>query len=67
MARGKAVNNIKKVKIMAFHEERLSFREIGRKLDRSDKIVRNFLRNPDALWSGQIYRKNKDFNCKKKV
>ena len=48
MTRGKALDNTEKGKIMAFHEEGLSFRAIGRKLNRSDKVVRNFLRNPDA-------------------
>lgn len=46
MARGTFLTDMEKGKITAFREEGLSFREIARKIKRSDKVVRNFIKNP---------------------
>lgn len=45
MPRGKYLTDIEKGKILAFLENNLSYREIGRKIGRSDKVIRNFMKN----------------------
>ena len=60
MPRGTYLSDVEKDKILAFLENGLSFREIGRKLDRSDKVVRNFAKNQSQ------YGKNKTGGPKRK-
>lgn len=47
MGRGLALNDKEKGQIMAYKEERLSNREIGRRIGRSVNIVNNFIRLKD--------------------
>lgn len=47
MPRGTYLNDLEKGKILGFYEKNVSFREIGRRLNRSEKVVRNFLKNQD--------------------
>lgn len=46
MPRGKALTELEKGKILALSEEGCGVREIGRRIDRSPRVVRNFLRSP---------------------
>lgn len=46
MPRGKYLSDVEKGKILAFSEEGLSLREIGRKLNRHHVTIGNFLRDP---------------------
>lgn len=61
MPRGRYLTEIEKGKILAFLENGLSYREIGRKIQRSDKVVRNFAKNQNE------YGKNKTGGPKKKL
>ena len=61
MPRGTYLSDVEKGKILAFLENGLSFREIGRKLGRSDKVVRNFAKNQSQ------YGKNKTGGPKRKL
>ena len=61
MPRGTYLSDVEKGKILAFLENGLSFREIGRKLGRSDKVVRNFAKNQSQ------YGKNKTEGPKRKL
>lgn len=59
MPRGKYLTDLEKGKILAYFDGKLSIPEIARKINRSDKVVRNFLRNQDN------YGKNKKGGPKK--
>ena len=61
MPRGTYLSDVEKGEILAFLKNRLSFREIGRKLVRSDKVVRNFAKNQSQ------YGKNKTGGSKRKL
>ena len=61
MPRGTYLTDVEKGKILAFLENELSFREIGRKLARSDRVVRNFPKNKSQ------YGKNKTGGPKRKL
>ena len=61
MPRGTYLSDVEKGKILDFLENELSFREIGRKLGRSDKVVRNFAKNQSQ------YGKNKTGGPKRKL
>lgn len=45
MPRGKYLNEIEKGKILALLGNGLSYREIGRQMRRSDKVIGNFRKN----------------------
>ena len=45
MPRATYLTDVGKGKILAFLENGLSFREIGRKLGRSDRVVKSFAKN----------------------
>lgn len=47
MPRGKSLTAYEKGQIMALHLEGKTKKEIARRLSRSDRVVRNFLRNPE--------------------
>lgn len=61
MPRGSYLSDIEKGKIIAFREEGVSIREISRRLERSDKAIRTFLKDPDN------YGKNKKGGRKPKL
>ena len=61
MPLGKFLNEAEKGKILAFLESGLSYREIGRKIKRSDKVIRNFVKNKSG------YGMNKTGGPKKKA
>ena len=61
MPRGTYLTDVEKGKILAFLENELSFREISRKLDRLDRVVRNFAKNHSQ------YGKNKTGGPKRKL
>ena len=61
MPRGTYLTDVEKGKILAFLENELSFREIDRKLGRSDRVVRNFAKNKSQ------YDKNKTEGPKRKL
>lgn len=46
MPRGKILTDLEKGQILAFKAENLSLREIARRLDRSLRVVQNFLKSP---------------------
>lgn len=46
MPRGKALSEQEKGKILALQEEGYGIREIGRRMDRSHRVVQNFLKSP---------------------
>ena len=47
MAKGKFLTDFEKGQIFAHHQNGKGFREISRLINRSDKVIRNFLKNPD--------------------
>lgn len=53
MPKGKYLTEFEKGKINAYVESGLSFRAIGRKLKRSDKVIRNYVKNP-SLYGEQM-------------
>lgn len=48
MPRGQKLNDIEKGKILAYHDDGKSNRQIAASLGRSPTVVDNFLKNPDA-------------------
>lgn len=61
MPRGAYLTEIEKGKILALFDEGISKREIGRRIDRSDCVVRNFLKDIEN------YGKNKTGGPKSKI
>lgn len=61
MPRGTSLTDIEKGQILAYHEENYSYRAIGRKIGRSDFVVRAFLKSPDT------YGAKKTRGCVKKL
>lgn len=61
MPRGLSLNDIEKGKILAFKEEGLTISEISRKINRSRRVIQNFLKNPD------LYGKKKRRGRKRKL
>ena len=49
MSRGTYLTNVEKGKILAFLENELSFREIGRKLGRSDRVEEILLKTKVSM------------------
>lgn len=47
MPRGNVLSEKEKGMIEAYKQEGVSIREIGRRLSRSDKVVRNYLKDPE--------------------
>lgn len=47
MPKGSVLSEKEKGMIEAFNREGVSYREIGRRLGRSDKVVRNYLKDPE--------------------
>ena len=44
MSHGKALNHVEKDKFLVFHVEKLSNWEIARRLNRSEHLIKNFLK-----------------------
>lgn len=61
MPRGSYLSEVEKGKILAFLEENVSFREIGRRINRSEKVIRNFVKNKEN------YGQNKSGGPKNKL
>ena len=54
---GTYLTDVKKCKILAFLENGLSFREIDRKLGRSERVVRNFAKKQSQYGKNKTGRK----------
>lgn len=46
MPKGSVLNEKERGMILAFKQEGVSLREIGRRINRSDKVIRNFINDP---------------------
>lgn len=48
MPRGSSLTEFEKGRITALSSQEMSFRQIGRKIGRSDRVVRNYLKDVEA-------------------